>query len=268
MKTYLLAWNPLRYPWGSLDDELNQVRSDGSTLVRWSVGNNRKITPGDRLFLIRLGKDPRGIVGSGWAKTSRYESPHWNPERAANGEVAYYIDIAFDALYEEPRLAISVLNSPPLNSYPNWSTLKSGVLIPSQVAIDLEDAWAGIVGMCGMGFPDEMSTSAGFPEGAASKVFVNRYERNQAAREACLQHYGRSCCVCGMSFGDIYGTIAATFIQVHHLRLVSELKGEYLVDPIKDLSPICPNCHAVVHLKKPPFTIEQVRAFLEDAKGT
>ncbi|MFQ6537857.1 MULTISPECIES: HNH endonuclease [Aphanothece] len=267
MNTYLLAWNPLKYPWGSLDDELNQVRQDGSSWVRWSVANNRSIQPGDRLFLIRLGKDPRGIVGSGWAKTAPYEAAHWDLDRAAVGEVTNYVDMAFDSLFEAPRLPMSMLQSPPLNGYKNWSTQMSGVQIPSLLAVELEGFWAEVVGARGIGFPEETATEAEYPEGAASKVYVNKYERNPAAREACLQHYGRACCVCGMSFGDRYGSIAASFIQVHHVRQLSEIKVEYKVDPIKDLRPICPNCHAVVHLKKPALSIEQARNLLEDVKS-
>jgi 5-methylcytosine-specific restriction protein A len=265
MNTYLLAWNPLKYPWGSLDDELTQVRQDGSSWVRWSVGNSRSIEAGDRLFLIRLGKEPRGIVGSGWAKTSPYEAAHWDLDRAADGEIANYVDLAFDSLFESPRLPMTKLQSAPLNGYKNWSTQISGVLIPPLLAVQLEGYWSTVVGGSGVGFPEEMTSDAEFPEGAASKVYVNKYERNPSAREACLEHHGRSCCVCDMNFGDRYGSIAASFIQVHHIRPISEIQQEYAVDPIEDLRPICPNCHAVVHLKKPPLSIEQARSLLDDA---
>jgi 5-methylcytosine-specific restriction protein A len=266
MSTYLLAWNPLKYPWGSLEDELTQVRQDGSSWVRWSVGNSRSIERGDRLFLIRLGKEPRGIVGSGWATTAPYEAAHWDLDRAADGEVANYVDLAFDSLFETPRLPMTMLQSAPLNGYKNWSTQMSGVHIPSAVAIQLEDLWAELAGGSGLGFPEEMAADTEFPEGATSKVYVNKYERNPVAREACLEHYGRACCVCGMTFGDRYGSVASSFIQVHHIRPLSEVQREYKVNPIEDLRPICPNCHAVVHLKKPPLSIEQARSLLDEAR--
>lgn len=266
MRTYLLAWNPLRYPWGSLEDELTHVRRDGSSWVRWSVGNSRSIEAGDRLFLIRLGKEPRGIVGSGWAKTSPYKAPHWDLERAANREITSFVDLAFDQLFEVPRLPMKQLSASPFDSYRNWSTQMSGVQIPQEVAISLEEFWAGEVGLGGIGFPGEMSSPDEFVEGATGKVYVNRYERNPAARVACLAHHGRACCVCGMNFADRYGSIAASFIQVHHLRPLSEIQSEYRVDPINDLRPICPNCHAVVHLKKPPMSIEQAQELLDAAK--
>lgn len=258
MNTYLLAWNPLKYPWGSLEDELEAVRQDGSPWVRWSVGNSGRIQPGDRLFLIRLRQEPRGIVGSGWAKSAPYQAPHWDPTRAASGAMANYIDLAFDALYEQPRLPMQALSLAPLNDY-HWSTQMSGVGIPAEIATELEEAWANAIGNRGIGFPDEMDSPGEFPEGAANRVFVNRYERNPAAREACIRHYGRACSVCGMSFDERYGSIAASFIQVHHLRPLSDIGEGYAVDPIVDLRPVCPNCHAVAHMKRPPLTIDQVK---------
>ena len=55
------------------------------------------------------------------------------------------------------------------------------------------------------------------------------------------------------------------YIHVHHLRPLSEIKASYVVDPKEDLRPVCPNCHAVIHLRKPSFTLEEVLAMLAAA---
>jgi 5-methylcytosine-specific restriction protein A len=39
------------------------------------------------------------------------------------------------------------------------------------------------------------------------------------------------------------------------------------VDPIADLRPVCPNCHAVIHLNKQPFTIEDVQAMVKRSRA-
>jgi predicted HNH restriction endonuclease len=91
---------------------------------------------------------------------------------------------------------------------------------------------------------------------------VNAYERNPEARRRCIEHYGSRCCICGFDFGAVYGSALAEFIHVHHCRPLSEIAGEYVVDPIEDLRPVCPNCHAVIHRRTPPFTIEEVRSML------
>jgi hypothetical protein len=97
-----------------------------------------------------------------------------------------------------------------------------------------------------------------FREGAIRQIQVNAYERDRRARDTCVTHFGRRCVICRMAFGEVYGPDAASIIHVHHLVSLSELKGEYTVDPIKDLRPVCPNCHAVIHSRTPIYTIEEV----------
>jgi predicted HNH restriction endonuclease len=72
--------------------------------------------------------------------------------------------------------------------------------------------------------------------------------------------------VCNLNFGNVYGEELAGYIHVHHLRPLSEIKGEYTVDPIKDLRPVCPNCHAVIHSRKPPYSVEDVQLMIEKMK--
>jgi hypothetical protein len=109
---------------------------------------------------------------------------------------------------------------------------------------------------------DEAGTENTSIEGAVRKILVNAYERNPVARARCLEHYGHTCAACGVNFGKLYGQVAEGFIHVHHLRQLSDIGQEYEVDPILDLRPVCPNCHAVIHMTDPPYTIEQVQALL------
>jgi predicted HNH restriction endonuclease len=60
-----------------------------------------------------------------------------------------------------------------------------------------------------------------------------------------------------MTFAETYGDEFASIIHVHHVVALSIIGGEYEVDPIKDLRPVCPNCHAVIHSRTPPYTIEE-----------
>lgn len=84
-------------------------------------------------------------------------------------------------------------------------------------------------------------------EGASKSVIVNRYERNPAARSACIAAKGTACAVCSIDFGATYGVIGDGFIHVHHLVPISEAGGEYVINPLTDLVPVCPNCHAMLH---------------------
>jgi hypothetical protein len=95
-------------------------------------------------------------------------------------------------------------------------------------------------------------------EGGVKQITVNAYERNPQARAECLRHYGYKCSVCKFDFYEVYGEIGKGFIHVHHLKLISKVGKKHIVDPIKDLRPVCPNCHAMIHIKREPYTIEEL----------
>ncbi len=122
-------------------------------------------------------------------------------------------------------------------------------------------------GQCVDPLPDELDSSQTFLEGAQYQVTVNAYERDPRARQLCIAQHGTACAVCDFSFGAAYGEVAEGFIHVHHIRPLSEIGGEYLVNPIEDLRPVCPNCHAVLHRRVPAFSISEVRAFLGQKRG-
>jgi 5-methylcytosine-specific restriction protein A len=71
-----------------------------------------------------------------------------------------------------------------------------------------------------------------------------------------------NCTACGFNFEAAYGTLGEVFIHVHHIIPIGAVGDEYSVDPVKDLVPICPNCHAMIHRVNPPLTIEQLRNIL------
>jgi len=99
-------------------------------------------------------------------------------------------------------------------------------------------------------------------EGIKKNIIVNAYERNTKARELCIQYFGLSCSVCEINFETFYGKIGINYIHVHHLVPISTMGDSYQIDPIKDLRPVCPNCHAMLHKKNPPLTIEELKNIL------
>jgi 5-methylcytosine-specific restriction protein A len=57
------------------------------------------------------------------------------------------------------------------------------------------------------------------------------------------------------------------YIQAHHLRPLGKIKQAHRVDPIHDMRPLCANCHAIVHLREPIYSLEEVRAMVEESRA-
>ncbi|PSW09229.1 HNH endonuclease [Photobacterium rosenbergii] len=115
--------------------------------------------------------------------------------------------------------------------------------------------------------PEEVIEPNEYLEGVSKTIFVNSFERNAKARAACIAYHGSTCKVCDFDFKEIYGDIGEGFIHVHHLVPLADIQKEYIVDPINDLVPVCPNCHAMIHRTQPPLTISQLRKHIELSSG-
>ncbi len=149
MRTWLFTWNPKRWQWDDKYDGYlemkHQIAQVGRSFATWSCGVNKSIKAGDRIFLIRLGVEPRGIIASGFAATDVFEGPHWDHERAAIGDSCKRIFIEFDRILDvenEPIVPINLLKT----NFPGvcWSSQSSGIEISSEIAEELEIIWKSI----------------------------------------------------------------------------------------------------------------------------
>lgn len=109
---------------------------------------------------------------------------------------------------------------------------------------------------------EEIEVPERYPEGARTTISINAFERSAKARKACIRHHGLNCTACDCNFKSVYGPLGENFIHVHHIIPIVSVGEEYQVDPVKDLMPVCPNCHAMIHRVNPPLTIEQLRRIL------
>lgn len=99
-------------------------------------------------------------------------------------------------------------------------------------------------------------------EGMQEAILSTKYERSRKNRTLCLLYNGHKCSTCDISFEEKYGPLAKNFIHVHHLEPISQ-SGIKTIDPTKDLIPLCPNCHAVAHLKTPPYLPTEIKQMIQ-----
>jgi 5-methylcytosine-specific restriction protein A len=272
MATYLLTWNPARSgQWEDLEECVREIEERGYFEGSWSCGVTKKICPDDRVFLIKLGAEPRGIVASGQAVSYAYEDEHWDEQAAAKGKKALYIDVRFDTLLDpDKRIFPRARLSKGIYTKMHWEPQASGATIPDDVAERLEADWARFlkrpVPFKEIVFPEEAEVARTYTEGAKRQITVNAYERSREARQICIQRYGLNCSVCGFNFEETYGRTGKGYIHVHHLKPLSEIGKDYELNPITDLRPICPNCHAMIHQRNPAYKIDELKRILRRRK--
>lgn len=140
-----------------------------------------------------------------------------------------------------------------------------GAFVPElteKVLMRVGDRWYASDGAFVAEISEEVQRPELYWEGASKTVSVNAYERSRAARAACLAHHGRRCAVCAFEGKAVYGEVGNGVIHVHHIVAIADIKREYELDPIRDLVPICPNCHAVIHSTQPALTVAALRQLI------
>ena len=242
-------------------NDYEEYKKDNDHIFDWSCGNTKKIKKKDRVFLIKVGREPKGMVASGTVITKK---PY------LLGDVNY-VKFKSDC-FHDPDDENSILSLEELEKINDgvddkqyWTPARSGISIKKSVIGKLETKWKSHSSADKNNiFPEEISKEEKLFEGAKTRITVNSYERNPQARKKCIQHYGGTKCqVCNFDFGKFYGKIGEDFIHVHHIKDLAKIRKSYEVNPAKDLIPVCPNCHAMLHREKPALTIEKLKRRLK-----
>jgi 5-methylcytosine-specific restriction enzyme A len=160
---------------------------------------------------------------------------------------------------EWKQLLLSIQRGPVIVDMTNSAAVEKAVVI-----------WGGsLLGMIVSLLPIEEAEKVvepeieGLPEGAKTRIDVNRYERSRLNRAMCISIHGNHCATCGFAFEKKYGSLGEDFIHVHHVTPVSKMGEGYVVNPASDLVPLCPNCHAMIHREDPPLSLDELRAVIE-----
>lgn len=250
MNTYLFLWNPKKWNWSSLEQDIERVNFNGRCSQNWSCGNTKSIKPGDRIFLLKTGTEPKGIIAAGFSSSVPFYDIHWSGVKAKN---TLFVNVDFEVLLNPDKdqiLTVDNLKNGNLDKQ-NWSPMASGISIKPEIVNELESVWFDFLTTQNIRHnpfvETEIDEQKSYTEGTPNQVLVTKYERNPFARKTCIDFYGVTCSVCKFDFEANYGVLGKGFIHVHHLKQVSHIGKEYKIDPVKDLRPVCPNCHAMLH---------------------
>lgn len=152
----------------------------------------------------------------------------------------------------------------------DWSRLEMGLkLLPVDVdpentvaierwVLDMVVPFFGMIAAL-IGVEEQERPGEGDVEGQAKQALVTYYERKKVNREACIQLHGALCVVCGFDFAEHYGALGVGYIEVHHLKPLSEIRKSHCINVQTDLLPLCSNCHSMVHREDPPVSIDRLR---------
>jgi hypothetical protein len=135
-KAYLFGWNPIKFKWEDIEDDINKLKQSGELIDNWSVASHKTIQPGDSAYIVRLGVEPKGIFASGHISSLPYLA-------SRKGRIYHRINIAFDVLLnpnKQPILSFDILKTGNL-AYQNWTPQASGISIRPQLVDELEGVW-------------------------------------------------------------------------------------------------------------------------------
>jgi hypothetical protein len=135
-KAYLFGWNPLKFEWADIDDDIKQLANTGKLEDNWSVVSHKTIQPGDRAYIVRVGVELKGIFASGIIASEPYVA-------FRKGRHYYRITIALDVLLnpdKEPILTLDILKTGNLAAQ-TWTPQASGISIRPELVEELEGVW-------------------------------------------------------------------------------------------------------------------------------
>lgn len=236
------------------------IESEGATCKNWTW--SWSFINADKKIIIFSVAD-QNIDENGFLILSQ----HWKTNIDGRKKPGYSESIEHIRLIQEEgyELKIFHLEYFQKNNQSGPSVIKSFTPeLTSKILKNIDGDWYACDATLMNTLPEELDNTEQYIEGASTQILVNAYERNPEARKKCLQHHGYQCAVCLFDFEKSYGSLGKNFIHIHHLIPLSEIKQAYIVDPVKDLRPVCPNCHAMIHMKKPPLSIDDLKQLMPE----
>jgi predicted HNH restriction endonuclease len=259
---WIFQSNPKRYDVFTEEIDNPKVRKGN-----WTINQFRnQIKKGDIALLWISGKKTvRGI----YAIVDIISDPRYEKN---NPEV--WVDYRYRSKFKQPLLdteiqkipglsKLSIINNYRKTNYPvtksEWDLLqkeskKRGLEDnPEKVTVDFNEKPA----------IDKELEIRSLHEGNEKIVVQTIKERDLKLRKMAIQYHGTICAVCGFSFVKKYGKLGEGYIEIHHLKPISEYNGKVKVNPKTDLIPLCSNCHRMIHKPSDMLSVKQLKNIIK-----
>lgn len=235
MSTFLLSWNPDNSSQNTFSDEYEKFSKGLPVVKSWSVTRSKKPKPGDRFYIIKVGKNAGGIFGSGRIISAPKELPHYKPEAAKLGQKLNFCDIEFDCLvdgYSQTLIGTEELQNINTNTGVSqyWVGRSSGIQIDDGVLKYLDRLWKERT--------DTLApvSKAGYVDAAV--VLDERIEGLKRIEQSFLRFmlfrvskYG-ACCICGEN-------MPVQLLVCAHIKKRSKCTDEEKKDYRNIVAPMC-----------------------------
>jgi 5-methylcytosine-specific restriction enzyme B len=139
--SYLISWNPTRWDWQTFTEDRAATIEDRTVTHRWRT-SSKKPKVKDRVYLLRTGLEPRGIIARGKVVKPPYIDAHWDEAKAQSGKTTYFIDVEFEDIRDPAQDAfvpVDLLASKIAGQ--DWSPQSSGIVIKPRAVRALDRLW-------------------------------------------------------------------------------------------------------------------------------
>lgn len=137
MRTFLFSWNPDKWPWAAIKQDVEAVERGKRVEDKWNCSSYRTVRPGDRAFFVRVAHEPKGIFASGYIASEAF------PEMSErSGKQIHRVKVVYDVLLDplENMLTLDVLQMSDLRKQ-QWTPQSAGISIQPQLVDELEALW-------------------------------------------------------------------------------------------------------------------------------
>lgn len=135
MNTYLFTWNPTKWDWPYIDEQIEQLQQGTDVVEDWATDRKKDIGKGDQFILVRVGSHPKGVIGIGEISKNIFSRKHWSSDHDKKDKILNFVELKFQALSREPLIPLDYLESNFSNV--KWTPQSNGNVISQEISSEI-----------------------------------------------------------------------------------------------------------------------------------